>query len=238
MKKILLAAVIITLTGFTYALDFSLSAGGGGLLGYTFTRYTLKGGNATSVQSMDRINYAGFLFFDAAYAELSVLIQGGYNSYTEKMTDLPAENGTGSEISLGFSLLGKYPFNINETISWFPMLGVEYQIALKQRRKPDDGVEYNRSNGKGNSATDVDKNGNSYPLSAFNSFWIDVGAGLDYNFTGSLFLRTELLFGFRLPTSYEMGALEMAKKSFNIDNPKLRGLTGSPNIKIGIGYRF
>jgi len=36
-------------------------------------------------------------------------------------------------------------------------------------------------------------------------------AGLDYNITGSLFLRGELIFGFRLPTDYEKGALEVVQ---------------------------
>ena len=240
MKKSILAAVFIILSGGIFAVDYSI--GGGGLAGYTFTRYTMKGGDALSVQNMDRLNFAGFLFFDATYGELSVLIQGGNNSYTEKMSsgtyEMPEGAGTGSETSLGISLLGKYPFGINERITWFPMFGVEYQIALMQRRKPDGSSEYNRSKGKGVSATDVDVDGNSYPLSAWNSLWIDVGAGLDYTIAGPLFLRTELLFGFRLPTGYEMGALEMAKKTLNVDKPKLAGLTGGPSLKIAVGYRL
>jgi len=223
------------------ALDFSFSAGGGGLLGYTFTRYTLEGGNVKSSQSMDRFNYGGFLFFDATYAELSVMIQGGNNSYKENMiyssASLTDSKGTGTEASLGFSLLGKYPFTVNNKITWFPMLGIEYQIALIQKRHPDGAFVYDRSKGK--LPEDRDKNDKPYPLSAWNSFWIDVGAGLDYNLTNSLFLRGEVLFGFRLPTSYEMGALQVVKKPpMNVSNPKLAGLTGGPNLKIAIGYRF
>jgi hypothetical protein len=221
-----------------YAVDFSL--GGGGLLGYTFTRYSLEGGSVTSAQSMDRFNYAGFLFFDAAYAEFSVLIQSGNNTYRENMISHSASfadsKGTGNEMSLGFSLLGKYPFTVNEKISWFPMFGVEYQIAIMQRRHPDGDLVYDRS--KGMLAEDRDKNDKPYPLSAWNSFWIDIGAGLDYNITRALFLRSELLFGFRLPTVYELGALELVKKQMNVQDPKLAGLTGSPALKLGIGYRF
>jgi hypothetical protein len=218
-----------------------MSAGGGGLLGYTFTRYTLEGGNVTSTQSMDRLNYGGFLFFDAVYAEFSVLIQGGKNTYKENMiysaASLADSTGTGSEVNLGFSLLGKYPFIINEKLSWFPMFGVAYQIALIQKRQPDGGLVYNRS--KGELTEDRDKNDKPYPLSAWNSFWIDVGAGFDYYITGPLFLRGELLFGFRLPTVYESGALEVVKNPpMNVSNPELKGLTGSPTLKISIGYRL
>jgi len=223
------------------AADFSLSAGGGGLIGYTFTRYTLEGGNVTSTQNMDRLDYAGFLFFDATYAEFSVMLKNGSSTYQENMiysvASLADGTGTGSERSIGLSLMGKYPFTINEKISWFPMFGAEYHITLMQRRQPDGNLVYDRS--KGQLTEDRDKDGNPYPLSAWNSFWINIGAGLDYNFFGPLFLRSELLFGFRLPTSYEMGALEVVKNPpMNVSNPKLGGLTGTPNLKIAIGYRF
>jgi hypothetical protein len=245
MKRFVLlpaaALLLVLLPKNAVAVDFSLSAGGGGLLGYTFTRYTLEGGNVSSTQSMDRLDYGGFLFFDAAYAEFSVFIQGGNSVYRENMiysvASFADSKGTGSETSLGFSLLGKYPFSINEKISLFPMFGIGYQIALIQKRRPEGDLAYDRS--KGMLPEDRDKNDKPYPLSAWNSFWIDVGAGLDCNITQTLFLRSELLFGFRLPTSYELGALEVVKNPpMNVSNPKLAGLTGGPALKLGIGYRF
>ena len=245
MKKAVLLLLVLALSKNVFALDIPLSVGAGGLLGYTFTRYTLEGknpdgGNAESSQSMDRIDYGGFLFFDAKYAVLSVILQGGNSRYSENMifeSETAADTtGTGSELSLGFSLMGKYPFTINERVTWFPMLGVEYQIALVQKRKQD-GIEYNRTDG--HLVEDRDKNDEPYPLSAWNSWWINVGAGLDYDLTESLFLRSELFFGFRLPTAYEMGALEVVKNPpMNVKNPSLGGLTGSPTMKISIGYRF
>ena len=239
MKNVFLATLLISLPLGVFATEFTLSAGGGGLFGYTFTRYSLEGEGIKSIQNMDRLNYAGFLFFDATYGELSVLIQGGNGSFSENVNDIPALffSGKGYETSLGFSLLGKYPFGINERITWFPMLGVEYQIALVQRRLPDgEDVVYDRT--KGDFSADRDKDNNPYPLHAWNSFWINIGAGLDFTIAGPLFLRSELLFGFRLPTIYEMGALELAKEQMKISDPKLAGLTGSPALKIGIGYRF
>jgi hypothetical protein len=235
------AFLLVFLPKNAIAIDLSLSAGGGGLLGYTFTRYTLEGGNIISTQNMDRLDYGGFLFFDATYAEFSVIIQGGNSAYRENMiysvASFADSKGTGSETSLGFSLLGKYPFLINEKISLFPMFGIGYQIALIQKRQPEGDLVYDRS--KGMLPEDRDKNDKPYPLSAWNSFWIDVGAGLDCNIFKTLFLRGELLFGFRLPTSYELGALEVVKNPpMNVSNPKLAGLTGGPSLKFGIGYRF
>ena len=238
-KKTLLGIFLILLSNHVFAENFSL--GGGGLLGYTFTRYTLKGGDITSNQSMDRINYAGFLFADATYAEISIMIQGGSNSYTENMiydiSTMADSAGKGSEMSLGFSLLGKYPFTVNKKITWFPLLGIEYQIAIIQRRQPNGDIIYDRTQGQ--LSADRDKDDNPYSLSAWNSFWIDIGAGFDYYITAPLFLRSELLFGFRLPTGYENGALEVVKNPpMNVQNPKLSGLTGGPSLKISIGYRI
>ena len=241
MKNIIFLMLLILMPISIFAADFSLSAGGGGLLGYTFSRYTLKGGNVTSTQNMDRLNYAGFLFVDVAYAELSIIIQGGNGSYAENMiysdAELTDSKGKGYETSLGFSLLGKYPFSINGRMSWFPLFGVEYQIALLQRRKPDGGIVYDRTSG--DYATDRDKNDNSYPLYAWNSLWVNVGAGLDYYINKSIFVRSELFFGFRMSTIYELGALEVVKNPpMSIQNPKMAGLTGSPALKLGVGYRL
>jgi hypothetical protein len=242
MKKVVTVLFLLTaLSHNALSIDFSMGAGGGGLLGYTFTRYTMEGGGAKSTQSMNRFDYGGFAFFDATYVEFSVLYQSGKNNWEETTTlnsaALPSGNGTGTSTYLGFSLLGKYPFTVNEKITWFPLLGVAYHISLAEKRKPEGyPAEYDRT--KSANPADRDKDGNTYPLSAWNSFWIDVGAGLDYNIIGSLFLRADLLFGFRLPTSYEMGALEVVKQTFETDDPKLKVLTGSPTLKIAAGYRF
>ena len=242
MKKFFFLVFIVLISFNGFGVDFSFSAGGGGLLGYTFTRYTLEGGSIESIQNMDRFNYAGFIFFDATYAELSILIQGGNGTYMENMifdesTSSTDSTGNGYETSLGFSLTGKYPFDISDKFVLFPMLGVEYQIALTQKRQPEGNIVYDRT--KGHLAEDRDKNDESYPIHAWNSFWINIGAGTDYFITGSLFLRGEFLFGFRLPTTYENGALEVVKNPpMNARNPKLAGLTGGPNFKIGVGYCF
>ena len=194
---------------------------------------------------MDRINYGGFLFFDMTYAVLSVMYQGGNSNYAESVqypdgSFLTNDKGIGKESSIGISLMGKYPFTITEKIKLFPMLGVEYHFVLSQKRNPDDDGDdywYNRQDGEW--PADRDKNDKPYKLSAWNSIWVNVGLGADFFLTNSLFLRGEFTFGFRMPTTYEMGALEVVKqKPTNIKDPSMSGLTGTPSIKISIGYRF
>jgi hypothetical protein len=226
------------------AAPFSLSAGGGGLLGYTFTRYTLEAeagsdGHIKSVQTMDRFNYGGFLFLDGTYGVFAVSFRRGQNSYEETI-DTPYGNtndiGAGTEMALGFSLLGKYPFRLTQKITWFPLLGVEYQMALLEQRTPQGDTVHDRS--KGELAADLDKDGKPYALSAWNSLTVDLGAGLDYQIKGPLFVRNEFLFSIRLETPYETGAKEMTKHQFNASDIALAGLTGSPTLRTSVGYRF
>ncbi|WP_198429938.1 hypothetical protein [Treponema primitia] len=237
-----------------HGAPFPLSAGGGSTLGYTFTRYTLDAegsldteidGNIKSIQTMDRFNYGGFLFFDATYTEIALSLRGGQNSYGETMDQkleggswesVSDETGIGTEMILGVSLLGKRPFRVNEKITWFPLLGVEVQIALLEQRTPDGDTVHDRT--KGELDEDLDKNGNSYDLSTWNSLTVDLGAGLDYQLTERLFLRNELLFSFRLQTAYETGALEMTKNKFHTSDITLAGLTGGPTLRTSVGYRF
>jgi hypothetical protein len=234
------------------AADFpalSLSAGGGGAAGYTFTRYVLEagmenGGAIQSAQTMDRFDYGGFLFCDITYGELSVLFQGGNSGYGETMEAKAGNSwgtvsngaGAGAEMSLGFSLLGKYPFQIAGKMRLFPLLGLEYRFALLEWRRPEGGITYDRTEGR--LPEDRDKDGSAYSLSAWNSLRIAVGAGLDYALAGPWYVRGELLFGFRLPTGYENGVLEMTKRQFGAPDPKLTGLTGGPAFKFALGYHF
>jgi len=241
MKKIIVSA-LLTLLAYSgaFSLDLPLSAGAGGLFGYTFTRYTLKAGDVESRQTMDRTDYGVFLFFDAAYAALSVLFQGGQGAFSENMLvanehTIADTQGTGYETSLGFSLMGKYPITVNDAAVWFPMLGLEYHLARSQRRMVNN-IVYDRT--KGLLPEDRDKDDKPYPLSAWNSLWVNLGAGLDYTISDPFFLRTELIFGFRLPTAYENGALELVKKQTGISNPSLSGLTRNPKLKLAAGYRL
>jgi hypothetical protein len=230
-----------------FGADFSMSAGGGGLLGGLFTRYTLTAGGSMngspvhikSGQDINQLNYGGFLFFDATWAELSLSVQGGAYQYKETYDygapEGPVVNkGSGTEAMIGVSLLGKYPFRLSEQFTVFPLAGIEYRIAVLEYRRTGARNWYDRTDG----LRETNSSGNAYTLSMWNSFLINAGAGFDFTFYPRLYLRTELLCGFRLQTFYEVDALEKVKKMANAPNPKLGGLTANPVLKIGIGYRF
>jgi hypothetical protein len=236
--------------------EFTLSAGGGLSLEGHFTRYSVSAREITregpvdfkSTQEMDQLNFGGWLFLDAVYAELILDIQGGPNRYKETMkgstgssyTDVTRE-GTGSEITLGFNLLGKYPFRLREGLFLYPLAGIEYRIALMEKRGPRGGSESDRTLGK-----DEFDSGREYPLSLWNSLLVDIGAGLDFAFHSPFYIKTELLYGVRLPTPYENAALDFMEENYGISRPslfgggsnKMSGLSGGPELRIALGYRF
>jgi len=249
MKKCFVLILTCVLVNILPAEDFALSAGAGLSVGGLFTRYTLTGngnmlGDPVDVeakQEMDQFNFGGFLFFDATWAEFSVGVQGGLNNYKETVTisdpgtDDIVYKGEGSEIMLTLTLLGKYPFTLSDKLKVFPLLGLDYQIALMETRKPEGLKRRDRTHKK---YGDVDSNDEIYELSVWNSLFILIGGGVDYNLTSNMFLRGELLYGFRLQTFYEVDALELAKKRFNANNPELSGLTSGPALRVATGWRF
>ncbi|MDR1287174.1 MAG: hypothetical protein LBK08_06160 [Treponema sp.] len=250
MKKGLLTVIIsagLALCGNMYAADFSLSAGGGGLLGGLFTRYTasghgIMGGEVLHViqtQDISQFNYGGFVFFDATYAELSVSIQSGVNTWEQLLDqvlpDLKSDKGKGWETMMGFSLLAKYPFTLTSRLSLFPLAGVEYQVSLVQKRSLSaDNRVYNRTNG----IYEKNKDKKALKLSDWNSLFINIGAGADFNLTPGLFIRGEILYGFRLMTPWEKDGLTQLQDTIHNHDLKLSGLTSGPSFRIGLGWRF
>ena len=249
-KKRLFAAFFTLLPVLVaFGSNFSLGAGAGGLAGGLFTRYSLEAGGILAIpvdvqvnQEVDQFNYGGFFFFDIPWLEFSISLQGGNNSYRELMSAVSGEEsvfsrndaGTGRELMCGLSLLGKYPFRLNRRLSIFPLAGLEYQIALWEYRKPEGFKGYDRTDG----IREIDAGGRAYTLSLWNSLFIDIGGGLDYVFSPRLFLRTELLCGFRLQTFYEVDGLQKVKTMIKAQDPKLGGLTSRPVLKISLGCRF
>lgn len=227
--------------------EFSLSAGAGGIVGGFFTRYTLKadgtveGARITidATQEMDQFNYGCFAFFDATYGIFSFFFQNGVNTWHETTDMSVAANkgdtsGQGWDRVLGLSLLGKYPFRLNDRFTVYPLLGIEYQITLLQKRTQPDGYVYDRDDG----LRELDEKKKAFLLEDWNSFWIDLGGGVDLALPRNFFLRGELLYGFRLQTSYETKGLNRVIAEAGDNNPDKGGLTSGPSIRLSAGYRF
>ena len=238
MKKLLLLMIMAMLCGGLWALEFSV--GTGGLLGGLFTRYSLKANGTVKVdagQDMNQFNYGALVFIDATYVEFSFAMQNGRNNW-KQIYDFAGSNvpetGDGWESMMSFSLLGKYPFHFGSRLCLFPLVGIEYQIALVQERTQADGWVYDRTDGQ----RETDKDGKAFSHSDWNSFFINVGGGADFTITGGVFLRGEFLYSFRLMTSYETKNLAYMKAMTGDSSPKLSGLTSGPSLRLSAGYRL
>ena len=247
MKKYICVILMAAAGTAVFGGDFSLSAGAGGIAGGFFSRYTLAADGTVdgariqvdSAQAINQYNFGFFAFFDATYGVFSVFFQNGSNTYAEMSDVLVLANeinqsGKGWETVLGFSLLGKYPFYLNNTFTVFPLLGIEYHISRRQRRTQPDGWVYDRTDG----LRERDKDNNAFRLEDWNSFWIQLGGGIDINVHRGFFIRSDVLYGFRLMTPYESKNLDMMKTMAGDPKPRLGGLTSGPSLRISAGFRF
>jgi len=182
-KKIVLILVLaVCTTGVLFSqANSGISVGGGGY-------FTGEFGKNSSI-----LGGGGFGFFDAIYMELSAGFF--YGNFTIDMGGFG--NWSVSVTGLDFAVLGKYPIDLSNRLSLFPLLGGGYRLALT-----------------------VD--GETLGAEDLKVVWFKGGVGLDYYFTDNLFLRSNVLYGLRLP--------------YKDDTDKTIG--HGPDIKIGVGYKF
>jgi hypothetical protein len=187
------------------APKFSLSAGAGGLFS-TSGIYRIKTG--VDNQTITAVGGGGYVFFDAAFIEMTVEFFGG------------ALNGNipddWSYTALNLSFLGKFPLILGP-LTLFPLAGADYRIALSVKDE---------------------LGGSAWPVSdtrEYNALWFQFGGGADYSITKSLYLRGEFLYGFRLRNKEEKDDIRTAGTWGLRARYKLgRG----PTLKIAVGYKF
>jgi opacity protein-like surface antigen len=262
MKKFCAVLVVgMLLCSTVFAVDFSLSAGVGGLFtagwkdaelkseykDYTLSLLTYLGqvaaGDPTAqpiasdYPTLGAINKGYFdtketsvgggiwAFFDATYAELDAALI--WNSITQdvKTSSInPAAGNTEKDYlitQLNISILGKYPFAIGEKLQLFPLLGVDFQIALTDR---DDEIAKDIKSAPGN--TTAPSLGDFW-----NSLWLKAGIGVDYSITENLYLRCEALYGIKFNSKYETDQADYWAENF-------KGVKNGPDVRLGVGYRF
>jgi len=227
--------------------EFGLSAGIGGITGGHFTRYRMRadGTEARLYADQDISNFeaGAFAFFDATFVTASVFFQSGMGNFDEPISingiHFPelSRSGQGWQNVLGFSLLGRYPFRLNNRFTVFPLLGMDYVITLVYRRTDADGFIYNRDDG----IREEDFDG-AFVLSDWNAFLVRLGGGVEFDLTDRIFLRGDLLYSIRLMTNYESRNLELMKIMSGDDTLRfgngLSGLSSGPSFRLSAGWRF
>ena len=224
MKKGLFALILLLLVAAGGFAQTTTSIGGGVLLDWS-------GNNGLEANFMGakayvgyrNLSFGGFIFFDATYVEADVSF--AYGMITGVEEDLAVGSGMkdifddASALQLCFSIMGKYPINMG-SVTVFPLVGINYNYVLSLRDK--DGKT-------------IDEPG--IKSSDFSQFGFLIGGGLDFSFSGNLFLRTEALFQFRLASKIMD---DMVDATNYFAGMKVFDTTWGmgPRFKLGFGYRF
>jgi opacity protein-like surface antigen len=202
MKKILcLLGIACALARAASAFElppFSLSAGGG-----LVQAFEPGGGGEWDVSGktydLKTSWMAGGAFglFDAVYAEISLgFIAGSLTTqYDRSAFQNLRDEDSGFIMALSAGILGKFPFAVSDTVTVFPLAGIEFLPVLSAKdSKWDDILDPVTST--------ASRRGN---VSAGDLSSLDVrfGGGVDFHISGGLFLRGEILYGVRLATKFE-----------------------------------
>jgi hypothetical protein len=225
MKKIVAMALCALLCGtaaFAEIGEFQLSAGAGGLFGMGLgggVEASVSGVTLQSKEYAETIGGGGFVFLDATFAELAVGFSTGSSTITIESPG-SSDNSKGTFSALDFSLLGQIPF-VFDTVSVFPLLGIDYQLVLSE--KDSDGDEYKGPNDNGG------------PID-FSSLWINLGIGADLMIGDILYIRGEFLYGIRLQNKFESDIKDTFKASGFSDAKDILG--HGPSAKLAVGFKF
>jgi len=214
-KKGVLALILAAfVVGGAFA-QIEMSVGGGALLdfsGNNGVRYTGSAKDYEYYMGFRGASFGAFAFFDASYVEADVyFVYGTLTTVVKGKSDgvsIDETQDAGSVLSLGFSLLGKYPIDIGN-FTFFPLLGISYNAVLSWKYE---GESY-------------DKPGD------LSQFGLLAGVGGDIKLSGPLFIRLEGLLHLRFASKYMRDTIEGAE-----DVKTTLGF--GPQIKAAIGYKF
>lgn len=232
MKKLPVALVLLCLPPLLFAFDLSAgigtSVGGFWQATYfepyviipTIWEYEWRRELTTTVP----LTFSAY--FDATYAVVSFGFQVNGSPH-EKITTWDGSTKGTTEGSvderagfLSFSLLGRYPFTLG-SISIFPLLGIEYDINLYL--KAADGTDLKAS------LTDQER-------SDLNQFWFKTGVGADFFIYQGLYIRPELLMGFKLLTTTEREYLQNVMTTFDATTARTTDFVFEGGVQAG--WRF
>lgn len=156
--------------GMKWGVDlFFTSTFGGGLRGNTgeFMGYNMSFETPSS-------GFGTNFFYDATYAELDIGLISGTLTQKGSASDGSSVEQPDAYAAFNLGALGKYPVALQENISLWPALGIDYSFV-----------------------------GMQWQEKSCNSMWIKFGAGADYGWKETMFLRTKLLYGIRMANEAE-----------------------------------
>jgi opacity protein-like surface antigen len=225
-KKIvmLLALIAISTAVFAQETSFRPSLGIGGSLDANFSTWFVDKdvpGDLYRYNSSS-LGVAPYLFLDLKYAELNLGLGLGKTGDFKSANPFAANpNFPAETLSLRGGAYFKLPFSLSNMFTLYPLLGAEYELFLAARKDDDRDAKFPISSGTQDAK----------PIEALSTVSFKTGIGLDTFFTDNIFLRTELLYGIRVPNKFEKYQADV----YTDVNSKL---FHGGDFKIAIGYRF
>lgn len=212
MKRLILILALVCLATGAFAADVGIGASA------SYYSSDLKGSFAgeTADAAITRIPFDFMVFVDMTYVQLAV----GYRMYHgvhEKDTDSSGTTETDYSKTEGnyvsFSGYGKYPMELG-SITLFPMIGVEYDTTLR-------GTYSDGSNWTSQTKSDMAE------------FWIKGGLGADISVTPQLYIRPELIVGYKLLSQPEKDGVD-ALKALGFTDVSLLPLSIELSVLFGV----
>jgi opacity protein-like surface antigen len=203
---------------------FRLSLGAGGALGANFSTWFVDkdvSGDLNRYNSSS-LGTAPYVFLDLKYVELNIGLGIGKagNFHSENPLDSDP-NFPARTLSLRGGVYLKLPLSLSSRFTLYPLAGADYELFLAAFKDDDRDAKFPTSASK----QDAD------PLEALSAVSFKLGAGLDTFLSEHLFLRTELIYGIRLPNKFEQYQDDLYT---DVDSKLFHG----GDFKIAIGYRF
>jgi hypothetical protein len=200
--------------------SFSLNVGIGG------TFYSLFDITRVSYVTTNGIFDGGITaFFDATYVEANINVIFG--SLVPIYPDDPNNSST-RLTHIGFSVFGKYPFPKGK-ITWFPLLGINYQLFLSGQMKDPDGNDYGETMDR-----DYPVGGDYSASDQFDLLSIGFGGGMDVKLSQKFFWRSEIIINIKINSVIEADNRRNANK-YDFD---YFHIAFGPYIRMGVGYKF
>jgi hypothetical protein len=168
------------------------------------------------------IPYSGggaYIFFDAAYVEAFISFSGGGGKWESGNVSI-SDTTILPDMSRSYMNIGvfaKYPVAVG-SIKMFPLLGIDYEMALSVKLNAD-GYEY-----------PFDGNDKHPAASDINALWFKFGGGADAALSQRLYLRAELLYGFRGTNKFE--------DDKSVDNSANVKTAGGLTVRVGMGINL
>jgi hypothetical protein len=196
--------------------NFAFSIGVGGIVSGGFSS-PIENPPIGADPARFSLTYGGTLFLDFTYAEIFGAFQIGT---IDNLDSSLAGTNLLEVITVNAGLLLKLPISLSDKVKIFPLAGGEYEMYLSALKNGSQAV-----------LRIIDDLTNTDATAALGAIWLRAGVGFDFFFTEKLFLRPEILYGYRFINANEE---YLVSRSTNYDGYFNHG--GS--VKICFGIKF